>query len=189
MGGRGGAARRAPPSPPAQPPVSCVLRVQTGTATLTVSLLSANDAIVFATQFTGLALGVKEKVLAALTGVYGKLEALKAGLSGPARHTASQQLRPLMAALDAAGREALRNELSGLEDRVSLVIADNASTDGTAELIANFAGNFPRVRVVTQATNLGMDANFRACASAVDGDFFWVMGDDDLPVQGAIGPA
>ena len=43
-----------------------------------------------------------EKVLAALTGVYDKLEALKAGLSGPARHTASQQLRPLMAALDAA---------------------------------------------------------------------------------------
>lgn len=83
--------------------------------------------------------------------------------------------------------EVLRCELSGQEDRVSLVIADNASTDGTAEVIANFVVNLlPRVRVVTQETNLGMDANFRACAAAVDGDFFWFMGDDDLPVPGAI---
>ncbi len=81
---------------------------------------------------------------------------------------------------------ALRRELSGQEDRVTVVVADNASTDGTAAVIADFVGTLPHVRVLTQVTNLGMDLNFRACAEAVDGDFFWVMGDDDLPVPGAI---
>lgn len=81
---------------------------------------------------------------------------------------------------------ALRRELAGREARVNLVIADNASTDGTAAIIAEFAASWPRVRVVRQATNLGMDGNFHACAEAVDSDFFWIMGDDDLPVPGAI---
>ena len=51
---------------------------------------------------TSAAAAKAEKVLAALTAVYDRLEALKAGLGGPARHTASQQLQPLMAALDKA---------------------------------------------------------------------------------------
>jgi abequosyltransferase len=80
----------------------------------------------------------------------------------------------------------LRRELSGHQDRVSLVIADNASTDGTAAVVDDFAVSWPHVLVVRQTTNQGMDGNFCACAEAVDGEFFWVMGDDDLPVPGAI---
>lgn len=85
--------------------------------------------------------------------------------------------------------EALRRELSGLEDdRVGLVIADNASTDHTAAVIDRFVASWPQgqARVIRQSTNLGMDGNFSACAAAIDGDFFWVMGDDDLPVRGAV---
>lgn len=84
--------------------------------------------------------------------------------------------------------EALRRELSGLEDRIGLVIADNASTDHTGAVIGRFVASWPQghVRVIRQSTNLGMDGNFSACAEAIDGDFFWVMGDDDLPVRGAV---
>lgn len=84
--------------------------------------------------------------------------------------------------------EALRSELSKLEDRVGLIIADNASTDHTGAVIARFVASWPqgRARVIRQSTNLGMDGNFSACAAAIDGDFFWFMGDDDLPVRGAV---
>lgn len=84
--------------------------------------------------------------------------------------------------------EALRRELLGLEDRVGLVIADNASTDHTGAVIDAFVASWTRghVRVIRQSANLGMDGNFSACADVIDGDFFWVMGDDDLPVRGAV---
>jgi transcription initiation factor TFIIH subunit 1 len=51
---------------------------------------------------TSAAAAKAERVLGALTAVYDRLEAMKAGLAGMARHTASQQLQPLMAALDKA---------------------------------------------------------------------------------------
>lgn len=81
---------------------------------------------------------------------------------------------------------ALRRELAGSEDRVRLIIADNASTDSTAAVAKEFAAVWPWVRIVSQASNLGMDGNFMACAEAVETEFFWLMGDDDLPVPGAI---
>lgn len=81
---------------------------------------------------------------------------------------------------------ALVIELQGLHHLVSVVIADNASTDNTAEVIARFRSDLPHARVILQPTNLGMDGNFCACALAAVGDYFWMMGDDDLPTRGSI---
>ena len=80
----------------------------------------------------------------------------------------------------------LRRELPGYDDRVNVVISDNASTDDTAAVIGDFVTTSPHVRVLKQKTNCGMDGNFRACVEAVDGSYFWMLGDDDLPVPGAI---
>jgi abequosyltransferase len=80
----------------------------------------------------------------------------------------------------------LRRELAGHEHRVRVIVADNASTDGTAAVVDQAVALWPDIHVVRQLENVGMDGNFSACAQAVDTDFFWVMGDDDLPVPGAI---
>ena len=82
--------------------------------------------------------------------------------------------------------EALSQELRGLEEKVSLVVSNNASTDGTLQVIESFAAGKLQIKVLHQATNLGMDGNFCACVEQVDGAYFWLFGDDDLPARGAI---
>lgn len=82
--------------------------------------------------------------------------------------------------------ETLRRELADVEDLVQIVISDNGSTDKTAEVISDFKAVWPSASVLSQTENIGMDGNFHVCAQSVKGDFFWFMGDDDLPVQGAI---
>lgn len=116
-------------------------------------------------------------------------------LRTPAKTTTVHPQRPLLTiavpTYNRAGDlsrllDALQRELAGQQHRVGLVIANNASTDHTAAVIERFASLWQGVQVVTQSINVGMDGNFCTCAEAVNGEFFWIMGDDDLPVPGAI---
>jgi glycosyltransferase involved in cell wall biosynthesis len=77
-------------------------------------------------------------------------------------------------------------ELSGLEEFVNIVISDNASTDHTPAVIKQFSSSWTGLCVIRHSSNIGMDGNFRACAEAVDGLFFWFVGDDDLPARGVV---
>jgi hypothetical protein len=77
-------------------------------------------------------------------------------------------------------------ELRGLEGRVSVVVSDNASTDRTPAVVAAFAAQWPGVQAVRHAENIGMDGNFIGCVERVDGQHFWLMGDDDLPRAGVV---
>ncbi|WP_431265248.1 glycosyltransferase family 2 protein [Roseateles chitinivorans] len=82
--------------------------------------------------------------------------------------------------------DALSVELRGLEDRVDVVIGDNASADDTPAATAAFAGRWPATRVLRHPQNLGPDENFCRCVEAVRTSYFWIIGDDDLPRAGAI---
>jgi glycosyltransferase involved in cell wall biosynthesis len=77
-------------------------------------------------------------------------------------------------------------ELRGLEGRVAVIIGDNASTDRTPDVVARFAASWGGTTVVRHATNLGMDGNFCGCVERVQTEYFWVIGDDDLPRAGAL---
>jgi glycosyltransferase involved in cell wall biosynthesis len=60
-----------------------------------------------------------------------------------------------------------------------LVISDNASTDRTQEICAEYALRDPRIRYVRQAVNLGAAANFRYVMNAATHDrFIWAAADD-----------
>lgn len=66
---------------------------------------------------------------------------------------------------------------------VHLVVSDNASTDGTAEVLAGLVGR-DEVTVVRQRTNVGPTRNFRAVATErPPGPFMW-LGDDDWIDEG-----
>ena len=74
--------------------------------------------------------------------------------------------------------------------QVEVLVSDNASTDNTAEVLdearAQFAAEGARLEVHRQQTNLGADGNFAFCYAQARGRFFWLCGDDDRIVPGAL---
>ena len=62
-----------------------------------------------------------------------------------------------------------------------IVIADDCSTDGTAEIIDRFARGERRIRVLENDRNLGMVPNWNRCLREARGEFIkFVFGDDTL---------
>jgi glycosyltransferase involved in cell wall biosynthesis len=60
-----------------------------------------------------------------------------------------------------------------------LIIADNASTDGTAEICRVFAGADPRIRYLRNAENIGAAANYNLTLAEARGHYFkWAAHDD-----------
>lgn len=62
----------------------------------------------------------------------------------------------------------------------TLVISDNASTDGTEDICRGYARDDARVRYVRQPTNLGANANYNAVAGGLDTELFRWAAHDDL---------
>jgi hypothetical protein len=76
-------------------------------------------------------------------------------------------------------RRALESVLAQTHADLEVLISDNASTDETPELCAEIAARDPRVRVIRQAQNIGLTANFNALLGAAAGEFVMVVADDD----------
>lgn len=86
----------------------------------------------------------------------------------------------------------LRHSLSRLldvtrpwRDVVEVVVCDNASTDDTQDVIAQFRGE-PNFSAYRNPTNVGMLGNLGVTARAARGAYVWLLGDDDLLTDGAI---
>jgi glycosyltransferase involved in cell wall biosynthesis len=62
---------------------------------------------------------------------------------------------------------------------IEILISDNASTDGTAELCDALAAAHANVRVQHQERNIGATANFMAVLGLAQGKYFMWLGDDD----------
>lgn len=60
-----------------------------------------------------------------------------------------------------------------------LIISDNASTDGTAEICRHFVAHDPRVRYLRNATNLGAAANYNRVFELSTAVYFKWNGHDD----------
>ena len=63
-----------------------------------------------------------------------------------------------------------------------ITILDNASTDGTSELIQEYCSKFPNIKHIRHNVNIGGNANIcRAfeIGASCSKDFFWVLCDDD----------
>jgi hypothetical protein len=80
--------------------------------------------------------------------------------------------------------EAIASILSQDYHDFELVVADNASTDGTAALLAGVT--HPRLRHVRRAHNLGWRANFNQALRGADSEFVALVSDDDRLVPGAL---
>jgi glycosyltransferase involved in cell wall biosynthesis len=67
---------------------------------------------------------------------------------------------------------------------VEVIIFDNASTDDTPGLCAEYVRKSAQVRYFRNETNTGFDGNILACVQRAGGDYVSFFSDDDLPVPG-----
>lgn len=83
--------------------------------------------------------------------------------------------------------EAIESVLAQDYPNFELLISDDCSQDGSAEIIARYAANDPRIRVQIHSSNLGMVKNWNWCLDHSDGEFIkFVFGDDNLASLGAL---
>lgn len=75
----------------------------------------------------------------------------------------------------------LRQDVPGAS--FEIVVVDNASTDGTAELLSR---DYPKVRVVRSATNLGFAGGVALGTKGYDGDFIVLLNNDASFEDGAV---
>src|SRR4051812_13354310 len=72
-------------------------------------------------------------------------------------------------------------------DDLQIVVADDASTDRTPQLLRGLAERYPgRVRPLFQPRNVGVTANCNAAFAACTGDLVCFLGGDDLFLPGKV---
>jgi len=84
-------------------------------------------------------------------------------------------------------RRALDSLCAQTYRHLEIVICDNASTDGTAEICREYAARDSRVKYFRNEQNIGAIRNFRRVLQLSNGKYFtWASADDERPA-GAIG--
>lgn len=77
--------------------------------------------------------------------------------------------------------ETLDSVLAQTHQSLEIVIADNASTDGTHAILAHYEELDPRIRVIYNEVNVGAAGNYNLVLHEASSDFFaWLSADDVL---------
>jgi len=80
----------------------------------------------------------------------------------------------------------LAPQLEKMGGEVELVISDNCSPDHTPQLVSDFTARCKHVRGFRNETNLGVIKNIQLCIQRAQGEFVWMLGDDDLVREDAL---
>lgn len=82
-------------------------------------------------------------------------------------------------------RDCLRAVLAQPSEDFELVVSDNANTDETPAILAEYAGD-SRLRVVRTDVVLPVTANWKQALEASTGEYVLMLGDDDLLLAGSV---
>jgi len=83
--------------------------------------------------------------------------------------------------------QAVRSALDQEYEHLQVVVADDASTDGTADRLKELAAEYgPRLKLVLGTENLGVTGNSNRMLTACDGDLIAIQGGDDVLLPGKI---
>jgi glycosyltransferase involved in cell wall biosynthesis len=80
----------------------------------------------------------------------------------------------------------LLGQIVGCQEDVEVVVSDNASSDGTATVVAEMREHFPSLRYVRNEANLGAVRNIDLAVRACRAEYVWIVGDDDMLMPFAI---
>ena len=82
----------------------------------------------------------------------------------------------------------VRDEIvvSHLQERVCVVVSDNASADSTPCIVSQFANCGFGLTYHRQPDNLGFDGNLRFLYTHSNSRHVWFLADDDVPLPGAV---
>ena len=90
--------------------------------------------------------------------------------------------------LDQALRAVLDQITPEMAGRVEIVVLDNASPDATPAVVARAQSDFPHLplRALRHPQNIGPDANFYAAVKQAQGEYVYLLSDDDILLPGAV---
>ncbi|MEY2535325.1 MAG: hypothetical protein QOF29_3235 [bacterium] len=83
-------------------------------------------------------------------------------------------------------RETLDSVLAQDYGDFHVVVGDDGSQDGTADVVTEHVGGDPRVRLLRSERNLGLAANFNRLLGAVEGEYYAWLGGDDVMLPGKL---
>lgn len=76
--------------------------------------------------------------------------------------------------------DALLPHVAACHDTVEILVCDNGSTDGTWERLLGYLDTAPcRIRCIRNGTNIGASPNCLRVFEAAQGEWTWLIGDDD----------
>ena len=79
-------------------------------------------------------------------------------------------------------KRAIESIIPQMNEKVELLISDNASTDGTEQLVKKYEG----INYIRNVSNIGPDANFLQCYTQSSGKYILLLGSDDILLPDAI---
>lgn len=83
--------------------------------------------------------------------------------------------------------QSIGGQLIGLDDHdLEVLIFDNCSTDNTGEVAKSFSAKYSIIRYARNSENIGPDNNFVKAFNSAQGQYLWMLGDDELLFDGAI---
>ncbi len=82
--------------------------------------------------------------------------------------------------------ETLDSIIAQATDEVEIVVVDGASTDNTEELVRGYQQRFPRLNYLRLEAKGGVDRDYNRAVQLAQGEYCWLMSDDDLLKPGAI---
>ncbi len=62
---------------------------------------------------------------------------------------------------------------------LSITILDNASTDGTSQLVQEYKSKYPNIKHIRRNQNVGGNANIARAFEEATHEYFWILADDD----------
>ena len=72
------------------------------------------------------------------------------------------------------------------DDRVEILVVDNASTDNTSEIVNEAVKDYTFVQYIRNERNIGPDSNFLKCMNLAQGKYTFLLSDDDVLMEGKL---
>jgi len=82
--------------------------------------------------------------------------------------------------------ETLHSILRQLTREVELIVVDGASPDNTREVVTRIAAHYPALHYHREEVNSGVDGDYDKAVGYSEGEYCWLMTDDDLLLPGAV---